>query len=147
MTPCLCGDRRRLLKSGSRDRYRWAIDHEKSARRLPGTLRARIAVLPTQLESACEPLLDAGLGLIAHPGVAFAYAISDEAHTPRVLAAVDSSVVRVAGEVRWEELPTSAKAERDVFGDPGPRLALMRALKRQFDPAGILNPRRSQGRV
>jgi glycolate oxidase FAD binding subunit len=38
--------------------------------------------------------------------------------------------------------PPSAKQGRDVWGPPPPALALMREIKRQFDPDNLLNPGR-----
>ena len=50
------------------------------------------------------------------------------------------------GESReGEEVPHELKLERDVFGDPGSRLPILRALKERFDPTGTLNPGRAQG--
>ena len=37
------------------------------------------------------------------------------------------------------------RAQTDVWGPIGDGLTLMRAVKRQFDPAGILNPGRGPG--
>ena len=46
-----------------------------------------------------------------------------------------------------EDAPAELKRDCDVFGDPGDALPLERALKQRFDPAGILNPGRSAGRL
>jgi FAD/FMN-containing dehydrogenase len=35
----------------------------------------------------------------------------------------------------------------DVFGEPGPRLTLLRRLKEQYDPACVLNPGRFAGKL
>lgn len=110
-----------------------------------GNVRARIATLASRLEAACSPLLEAGVGLVVHPGLGFIYAISQAARVEPVLAAIDAAVAQGDGEIRIEALPHEAKQGRDMFGAPGPRLALARALKQQFDPAGTLNPGRSQG--
>jgi glycolate oxidase FAD binding subunit len=112
-----------------------------------GTVRARLAVLPSKLWPACAPLVDAGVGLVVHAGVGLAYAISTTEHWQRPLAAIDSAATQSGAELRIEELPVAGKEGRDVFGNPGARLPLLRSLKQQFDPAGTLNPGRFQGRI
>jgi glycolate oxidase FAD binding subunit len=112
-----------------------------------GRVRARIACVPTRMAEACAPLQAVAAGVIAHPGTGLVYAISEAANAERIAGAVDAARAAVDGEVRFEELPQTAKHDRDVFGDPGARLPLLRAVKQQFDPAGTLNPGRAQGRV
>ncbi len=46
-----------------------------------------------------------------------------------------------------EQAPLGAKAELDVWGDPGPALHLMRRLKDRMDPNRILNPGRYVGGI
>lgn len=46
-----------------------------------------------------------------------------------------------------ERAPATLKGGLDVWGDPGPSLRLMRALKQQFDPRGTLNPGRYVGGI
>jgi FAD/FMN-containing dehydrogenase len=127
-----------------------AVDRLAVAQRA-GRVRARIAVLPSGRGRTCAPLLDAGVGLAVHAGAGLVYAISNEPSSARVFAAIDTAVAagvaHGGAEVRFEELPLEAKQERDVFGDPGPRLPLLSSLKRQFDPTGTLNPGRFQGRT
>jgi glycolate oxidase FAD binding subunit len=42
---------------------------------------------------------------------------------------------------------TELKRRLDVFGDPPPAFDLMRRVKDQFDPKGILSPGRFVGRL
>ncbi len=46
-----------------------------------------------------------------------------------------------------EQAPPQAKAELDVWGDPGPALHLMRRLKDRMDPNRVLNPGRYVGGI
>ena len=46
-----------------------------------------------------------------------------------------------------EHCPPELKRQIDVFGDPPPAFDLMRRVKRQFDPNGILSPGRFVGRL
>ncbi len=53
----------------------------------------------------------------------------------------------VDGYALVEHAPLQAKAELDVWGDPGPALHLMRRLKDRMDPNRILNPGRYVGGI
>jgi glycolate oxidase FAD binding subunit len=112
-----------------------------------GDVRARMAVLPTRVEPMCTSLMTAGMAIVAHPGLALVYAFAAAADSGPALAAVDVAVSAGRADLLLEALPLASKRERDVFGDPGDRLALLGALKRSFDPDGILNPGRFQGRL
>jgi glycolate oxidase FAD binding subunit len=46
-----------------------------------------------------------------------------------------------------EICPDEAKREMDVFGKPPPSFSLMQAIKREFDPNGVLSPGRFVGRL
>ncbi|MBI4538581.1 MAG: FAD-binding oxidoreductase [Gemmatimonadetes bacterium] len=58
------------------------------------------------------------------------------------LAAARAEVARDGGTLTVACGPPPLVREVGAWGDPGPALRLMRELKRQFDPAGVLNPRR-----
>ena len=64
---------------------------------------------------------------------------------------VVSSLRRIASSVDGyavvEQAPLGAKAELDIWGDPGPALHLMRRLKDRMDPNRILNPGRYVGGI
>jgi glycolate oxidase FAD binding subunit len=116
-----------------------------------GGLRARVGVLPSQLEELCALLADAGLATIVYPGLGLTYAISysvqSASDSAPALEAIDEARDRLEADVMFEELPLEARRSRDVFGDPGETLAIARSLKQRFDPGGILNPGRFQGRL
>ena len=114
----------------------------------PRGARTRIAALPSRLAPVCGALSDAGL--IVYPALGLVYAVWSGDTSP----VSDADLDRVAhaareaeGTVVCEELSPELKQKRDVFGDPGSSLSLMRALKTQFDPRGTLNPGRFQGRL
>ena len=46
-----------------------------------------------------------------------------------------------------QHCPLKIKPRLDVFGDPPPSFDLMRRVKEQFDPKGILSPGRQVGRL
>ncbi|MEX0762191.1 MAG: FAD-binding oxidoreductase [Dehalococcoidia bacterium] len=51
------------------------------------------------------------------------------------------------GSAVIERCPYVIKRDIDVFGDPGPSLAIMRSIKEQFDPGRNLNPGRFVGGI
>lgn len=112
-----------------------------------GTTRARIAVLPSRLEKLCEPITAAGLGVIVYPGPGIVYAIDAHSDPSAAVRAIDEAVAATDADLVFEELPLSLRQTRDVFGEAAGTLAIARALKQRFDPAGILNPGRFQGRL
>jgi glycolate oxidase FAD binding subunit len=46
-----------------------------------------------------------------------------------------------------ERCPTVLKRAIDVWGDPGPSIGLMRAIKEKLDPKNTLNPGRYVGGI
>jgi len=108
-----------------------------------GAVRARIAALPTRLAPIVEALARAGVATLTYPGVGVVYAIApdDEAQIRAIDAAAGDAALVI------EALPLARRRERDVFGPAGPAARIARALKQRFDPAGILNPGRFQGRL
>ncbi len=86
----------------------------------------------------------------SHAGNGIAYASvtgSDVSPLAAALAQARSHVVALGGNASLvvERAPVALKAAFDVWGEVGPSLALMRALKQQFDPRGTLNPGRYVG--
>jgi glycolate oxidase FAD binding subunit len=56
-------------------------------------------------------------------------------------------VARLGGSLVVEACPPALKEKIDVWGEPAADFPLMRRLKEQFDPQGILNPGRFLGRL
>jgi len=126
-------------------------------------LRARIALPPSRLGHACEPLAAAGAELIVHPSAGLVYAelswddegsdapLAEQGSAAPVravssaLECVSEAASAAEGALVIEEIPWWAKAGRDVLGDTGETLALMRAVKARFDPRSVLNPGRFVG--
>jgi FAD/FMN-containing dehydrogenase len=119
----------------------------------PQGLRVRIAVLPSAVERCSAPLLQAGAELLVYPGPGLVYAIFELGTQPAegpleaALAAVDRAVLLGDGSWVLEEMPSWAKRGREVFGASEVALSLMRALKKRFDPQGVLNPGRFCGGI
>lgn len=62
--------------------------------------------------------------------------------SPRRFADLLSLALRCGGHAVMFTAPADAKENIDVWGPPPPTLALMRKIKNQFDPKGLLNPGR-----
>ncbi|MFP8873219.1 MAG: FAD-binding oxidoreductase [Myxococcota bacterium] len=118
----------------------------------PGGLRARVAMLPSQLAGASRALAGSVAAQVLYPGPGLLYAYS-EAGSAKLDRAANSCAGLVCAEqgyrasVVLEDLPAEAKSGRDVFGEPGPDWRLMKALKQRFDPGGVLNPGRFLGGI
>jgi glycolate oxidase FAD binding subunit len=116
----------------------------------PIGLRFRLAVLPDRLSEVSAALARAGAAQLLYPGsglvfARFALAEVDAAWVDRLWSAARRAARAGAGHAVLEAAPTWAKHARDVFGEPGDGLAIARALKSRFDPAGVLNPGRFAG--
>ncbi|MBW2446199.1 MAG: FAD-binding oxidoreductase [Deltaproteobacteria bacterium] len=114
-------------------------------------LRFRISAPTPHLEAAHSMLRERGAGVITHPGLSQTLAFFDlesadttgvDAAWRAVHAAVDPTV---GAHAILEQAPGWAKDGRDVFDAPAATLPLMRTLKSEFDPAGVLNPGRFVG--
>jgi glycolate oxidase FAD binding subunit len=57
------------------------------------------------------------------------------------------AVARLGGSLIVETCPLTLKEKIDIWGEPAADFPLMRRLKEQFDPQGMLNPGRFLGRL
>jgi glycolate oxidase FAD binding subunit len=64
-----------------------------------------------------------------------------------LVARIRAGMAELGGTCAVEHAPAAAKASLDVWGDVGPALPLMRRLKAELDPAGVLNPGRYVGGI
>ena len=116
-----------------------------------GSLRARVAVLPSALPSSAAALRSTGAELLIHPGLGLVYALHrieagpEEGAWTASMTAIAETAGSAGGAAVFEQVPSHAKRGFDVLGDPGPALPLMRRLKERFDPGGVLNPGRCAG--
>lgn len=107
-----------------------------------GEARVRLSALPSRLPGLLAALLAIGAGCVSYPGLGLVYVFTDGDVEPVLQAAR-------AADAEWlfEALPLERRREVDVFGEPGDGFPIARALKARFDPLGILNPGRFQGRL
>ena len=120
--------------------------------------RIRIATLPTKVSACLPPLLQAGALMTVDPGLGVVVAelrLEDPSDSVRGaedleghIAIAREAAVACSGTLVFEALPTPAKRGVDVFGENlGPQLEVMRRLKNEFDPKGLLNPGRFVGGI
>jgi glycolate oxidase FAD binding subunit len=105
---------------------------------VPSRLAATMAVVATVLPELSVSG-SAALGALRAMGPA-----PDGATLATALARLRNAVADVDGGVIVERAPRAVRAGLDPWG-PTPALDLMRALKQEFDPRGILNPGRFVG--
>jgi glycolate oxidase FAD binding subunit len=120
----------------------------------PIGVRARLHAVPSALPRIGGLLARGGGRLLVHPvpGCVTAWFEADRGDEEdpwwldRVLGVVDEARKTCGADAVVEALPAWGRGRRDVFaGAPG--LGVMRALKRRFDPNGILNPGRFAGSI
>jgi glycolate oxidase FAD binding subunit len=112
---------------------------------------AKISVLPTQIAEVCETLATLASESSAHFNavfyaigigtIHFATAPNDVAAT---MKAVREKIEALGGSLVITHRP-DATPQLDAWGNAGDALALMRAVKREFDPKSTLNPGRFVG--
>jgi glycolate oxidase FAD binding subunit len=108
---------------------------------------APISASPTLVEILERNLRELAPMVWAHAGNGVAYAACDAPTDIGVLTNARSEVAALGDNAALmiERCPTVFKRSIDVWGDPGPSLALMRAIKSKLDPNNTLNPGRYVG--
>lgn len=145
-------------KSSLLGRIREFARHARDAS--PAATIVRFSVLPAQMPallSRVRQIAEANqlplAALVRASGFIFAALLppAKDADTLRHLAATAQEVLRVAEDsaarAMIEFCPSELKRELSVWGPPRADLALMRNLKSEFDPRGILSPGRFYGGI
>jgi len=104
-------------------------------------LVCRFGVLPTHVPELVEALRnrDPKPRIAVWPTAGLAFAAWDGADEESRLVREVATMVR-GGTMVVERCSPETKRQIDVFGDPPASFPLMRAIKQQFDPNGILSP-------
>lgn len=123
------------------------------------TVLLKIAALPSDMAALCGEVqrLGASLGVTsaivgeAGNGVlhtALRGTLSPAEWDTKVVAPLRERVIPTGGSVVVEQAPLPVKERLDVWGPVAPApLAIMKRLKAEFDPLGILNPGRYVDRI
>jgi glycolate oxidase FAD binding subunit len=102
--------------------------------------------LASDLGASANPpanlILHAGYGTLLSGWVGL-----DEKTAPTIHPVVTKMAGDYGANVLWEHCPALIKQDIDVWGNPGPELAIARRLKEQFDPKGTLNAGRFMGKI
>ncbi len=143
--------------SGAPDRFWQAAVDLGWGEAEPPALAVRCGVSPSAITSIVGALraspLHLALAVQPAAGVLRAVAWPDaRGRTPDAtlvdaVAALRRTVAPLGGYAVVERCDPALKARLDVWGDVGPSLALMRRVKEQFDPSGVLNPGRFAGGI
>lgn len=113
-------------------------------------LTCRAAVLPTQLPSLIQALSSAGStpSIVALPTIGtLRVSWPTGSDTPADLRAFQLVTAQACANITIERCPSDLRAGLDAFGALPRSFELMRRIKRQFDPDGILSPGRFVGRL
>ena len=123
-------------------------------------LALKVSILPSQVGDflgMADSLGGPGLvqGLVADVGWGQVRSLWWEDEGPggtvegleEVIAGAREAARHYAGHVVVERCPIDIKGKIDIWGDPLESLGLMRRIKTELDPAGILNPGRYAGRI
>lgn len=80
--------------------------------------------------------------IIVHAGTGTIWILADSEDAPAWVPRLSALAATSGGHAIIAAAPPRVKEGIDVWGAPPPGLPIMREIKRQFDPAGILNPGR-----
>jgi glycolate oxidase FAD binding subunit len=115
-----------------------------------GSLVCKLSILPRKLPELITHLESVGSPyIVAYPvsGVVYASWLAPDI-TLDTITQTRAIAARLAASCVFERCPPDLKRRIDVFGDVPPKtLELMRRIKQQFDPNGILSPGRFVGRI
>ncbi len=128
---------------------------------VPPTLVTVASVLPTQvaafMDAAAieggagglvgESVARAGVGVVRTFWRAADHVASDASVVARAVASARRSAMALGGTLVVEACASEVKRQVDVWGPPGPDADVMRRVKMQFDPKGVLNPGRFVGGI
>ena len=111
-------------------------------------LLCRLSVLASQLAALIEEIkrLESPL-MVAEPITGVLRASWPAVDAAAVLESARAVAAKHEAVCVVEHCSVELKQRIDVFGDPPPAFALMRRVKQQFDPKGILSPGRFVGRL
>jgi glycolate oxidase FAD binding subunit len=108
-------------------------------------LVARLSVLPSKLPALLAAA--ASLGAVEGQPANGVCRLSLPEATAEVIAEVRALAASLGAACLIERCSPDLKRDIDVFGDAPPSLSLMRAIKAEFDPNGVLSPGRFVGKI
>ncbi|MGB7292775.1 MAG: FAD-binding oxidoreductase [Thermodesulfobacteriota bacterium] len=128
--------------------FPWIKDKSKTVVCKTCVLIKDVSILLEKLEDLSK---NSGLEILASARAGNGVLITSlDGDTPNLLQATRSLRAQVSslnGNMVIQQAPPSIKSEIDVWGEIGSSLELMRRLKSQFDPNGVMNPGRFVGGI
>jgi glycolate oxidase FAD binding subunit len=117
-----------------------------------GALNVEITVLRTQVPSVVNAIEREVPGGVFDPispalGQLGGVWILEPENEENTVSRLQRIVAALGGTMVVKDCSLELKQRIDVFGDPPPSFPLMRRIKEQFDPNGILSPGRFVGRL
>ena len=111
-------------------------------------MSARIAVLPNAMSNIVD-VLTQDAAIVAQPGYGMmnAHWFDEDADLSESIHGARNAVHALGGSLIIERAPLTVKDGIDIWDYNGESLAVMRRLKAQYDPNGILNPNRFTGGI
>ena len=113
-------------------------------------MSARVSVLPNRVAQVADAIAqNADAAILAQVGYGMlnAHWFDQELDLGETLRHARDAAHSAGGSLIVERAPLSVKADVDVWDYNGDSLAIMRGLKAQYDPNGILNPNRFAGGI
>jgi glycolate oxidase FAD binding subunit len=130
---------------------------DRLAQAPPGGIVAKASVLPSRVPELIESIEGIGRQASRPPRIAshltagIVYSAWPPGGDPeadlRLAMSLRQEAASLGGTMVAETAPAALKERLDVWGDPGPDFPLVRRIKEQFDPQGILSPGRFLGRL
>ena len=111
---------------------------------------ARVAALPNRLDNAMGALASRGnAAIVAQPGYGMmnAHWFGEDAPSAEAVHGMRQDLRAIGGSLIVERASHQMKLTLDVWDYTGESLEIMRNLKTQYDPNGILNPNRFAGGI
>ena len=111
---------------------------------------ARVAALPNRLDKAIAALASQGnAAIVAQPGYGMmnAHWFGEDAPSAEAIHGMRQNLRTIGGSLIVERASHQMKLTLDVWDYTGESLEIMRNLKAQYDPNGILNPNRFAGGI
>ena len=139
-----------LLDSGQADAVRQWLTDMASDSESPPTLAVKMAAPRRSIAPLAAACLDiGGATMVADPGFGALRLLcwdvpGDESILARIQSARDAARAH-GGTAVVERLAAPLKVGIDVWGEEPDSIGVMRRIKKQFDPAGLLNPGRFIG--
>ena len=114
---------------------------------LPSHTRAIMKLIESLCDSDLEPAVVAEPGFGSVEACWYAPGDVSDGSLIAIVSKVRKHVARLGGTAVVQQCPPSVKAALDIWGEDHPGIDVMRRMKRQYDPNGIMNPGRFIGRI